>query len=252
MEQPRKDIDILVVGEINPDLILSANGLAPAFGQQETLVDEMNLVIGSSSAIFACGAARLGLKVVMAGVVGDDFFGRFMLEALTGLGVDVAAVQVVKGWQTGASVILDNGSDRAILTYPGAIASLSADDVDRRLLGRSKHVHVASYFLQTALQPGLPEFFSACKELNISTSLDTNWDPVQRWAGVKELLSVTDIFFPNEMEAMAFTGESETLPGIESAWKIGANSSSKTGCWRSSCTAAKSADPGCCLTCPGS
>ena len=73
--------DILVAGEINPDLILSGN-VVPEFGQVEKLIDGATLAIGSSSAIFACGAARLGLKVAFIGVCGDDVFGRFMLDEM--------------------------------------------------------------------------------------------------------------------------------------------------------------------------
>jgi hypothetical protein len=63
--------DVIVAGEINPDLILSDPDLTVGFGQQEALVESAALTIGSSSAIFACGAARLGLKVAFIGVVGD-------------------------------------------------------------------------------------------------------------------------------------------------------------------------------------
>jgi ribokinase len=52
------EFDILVAGEINPDLILTGD-VKPEFGQVEILVDSSTLAIGSSSAIFACGAARV-------------------------------------------------------------------------------------------------------------------------------------------------------------------------------------------------
>ena len=81
--------DILVAGEINPDLILSGD-VAPEFGQVEKLVDTAALTVGSSSAIFACGAARLGLRVAFIGVCGDDLFGRFMLDEMQKRGVDVS------------------------------------------------------------------------------------------------------------------------------------------------------------------
>ncbi|MFT3891141.1 MAG: PfkB family carbohydrate kinase [Anaerolineales bacterium] len=99
-----KSYDILVAGEINPDLILSGN-VTPEFGQVEKLVDTAALTIGSSSAIFACGAARLGLKVAFIGVCGDDVFGRFMLDEMSKRGVDVSHVIVRAEGQTGLSVI---------------------------------------------------------------------------------------------------------------------------------------------------
>jgi sugar/nucleoside kinase (ribokinase family) len=85
-----KRYDILVAGEINPDLILSDLNLKVGFGQQETLVERADLAMGSSSAIFACGAARLGLKVGFVGVCGDDLLGHFMLDAMTARGIDVS------------------------------------------------------------------------------------------------------------------------------------------------------------------
>src|SRR5512137_919652 len=88
-----KDFDILIPGEINPDLILSGD-VTPEFGQVEKLVDSAVLTIGSSSAIFACGAARLGLKVAFVGLCGEDIFGRFMLDELSQHGVDVSGVMV--------------------------------------------------------------------------------------------------------------------------------------------------------------
>ena len=79
LESNMPKFDVLVAGEINPDLILSGN-VVPEFGQVEKLLDGAALTIGSSSAIFACGAARLGLKVAFIGVCGDDVFGRFMFD----------------------------------------------------------------------------------------------------------------------------------------------------------------------------
>jgi sugar/nucleoside kinase (ribokinase family) len=196
--------DILVAGEINPDLILSGD-VTPEFGQVEKLVESAMLTIGSSSAIFACGAARLGLKVAFVGVCGDDIFGRFMLDEMSKRGVDTSGVLIRPDGQTGLSVILNRGADRAILTHPGLITALKADDVTDDLLRRSRHLHVASYFLQTALQPGLPGLFTRARSLGLTTSLDTNYDPSEKWLGFDKLLSVTNVFLPNKTEALSIT-----------------------------------------------
>jgi sugar/nucleoside kinase (ribokinase family) len=193
----KTNFDILVAGEINPDLILSGD-VIPEFGQVEKLVDTAALTIGSSSAIFACGAARLGLKVAFVGVCGEDVFGRFMLAEMGKRDVDVSNVIVRKDGQTGLSVILSSGSDRAILTHPGLIAALQAADISDALLRQSRHVHVASYFLQTNLQPGLPGLFRRAHELGLTTSLDTNYDPSEKWVGFDELLSLGHERFPAE------------------------------------------------------
>jgi len=200
-----KPYDILVVGELNPDLILSGN-VEPAFGQVEKLVDQANLTIGSSSAIFACGAAHLGLQVAFAGKVGRDEFGRYMLHALSAHGVDTLQVIEDLRLKTGISVILSRGSDRAILTFPGAIPCLRADEIPDRLLKKARHLHVASYFLQTELRPGLPRLFERARSFGLTTSLDTNYDPSEEWRGFDELLSLTNVFLPNEAEACSLAG----------------------------------------------
>ena len=201
-----KEYNILVAGEINPDLILSGN-VTPEFGQVEKLVDNASLTIGSSSAIFACGAARLGLKVAFMGVCGQDVFGRFMLDEMSKRGVDVSNVTIRSDGQTGLSVILNHQADRAILTHLGLIADLQASDIADALLSRSSHLHVASYFLQTKLQPDLPDLFRRARSLGLTTSLDTNYDPSEKWTGFDELLAVTNVFLPNEKEAVSLTGE---------------------------------------------
>jgi sugar/nucleoside kinase (ribokinase family) len=180
----------------------------PAFGQVEKLVDDFTLTIGSSSAIFACGAARLGLKVGFIGVCGMDIFGQFMLQSMQARGVDTSHVILTNEEHTGLSVILNRPidstkSDRAILTYPGLISALKAVDVTDNLLRWSRHLHVASYVLQTELQPGMQDILSRALRLGLTTSLDTNWDPAGTWLGVQRLLSVTSIFLPNAAEVCA-------------------------------------------------
>ncbi len=197
--------DILVAGEINPDLIL-AGDVRPEFNQVEKLVDSAALTIGSSSAIFSCGAARLGLKVAFIGVCGKDVFGRFMLDEMQKRNVDVNNV-IVRDGQTGLSVILSTGTDRAILTHMGLISALRASDIPDALLRQTRHLHVASYFLQTNLQPGLPDLFRRAREHGLTTSLDTNYDPSEQWFGFDELLSVTNVFLPNEKEALSLSGK---------------------------------------------
>jgi sugar/nucleoside kinase (ribokinase family) len=205
-----RDIDIVVVGELNTDLILRGD-VAPAFGQAEKIIDDADLVLGSSSAIFACGAARLGLRVAFIGKVGDDEFGRFVIHALSARGVDTQGVVVDPTIKTGLSVILSRGNDRAILTYLGSISALRYEEINLSLLRRARHLHLGSYFLLAALRPQVPSLFAKAQKFGLSTSLDTNYDPAGQWAGgLAEVLVQTDIFLPNETELLAISRQ-ETL-----------------------------------------
>lgn len=202
-----RDVDVLVLGEINPDVIVRGADPQPQFGQVERLVDTIDLVVGSSSAIFACGAARLGLRIAFVGVVGDDAMGRFMLDAMRACGVDVSACRVDEAVPTGASVILVGDADRAILTAVGTVPLLRDADVPAALLDRARHLHVGSVFLLDALRPRLAERFTAARRAGISTSLDCNWDPRGTWdGGLRQILGQTDIFLPNSAEAKRITG----------------------------------------------
>jgi sugar/nucleoside kinase (ribokinase family) len=207
--------DIIVVGEINADLILKGD-VTPAFGQVEKLLDDATLTIGSSSAIFACGAARLGLKVAFIGKAGEDEFGRFMLREMQGRGIDTSGVVIDPTLKTGLSVILARGNDRAILTYLGTIAALRYDDINMNLLQQARHIHVGSYYLLDSLRPDIPKLFKTAHDFGMTTSLDTNYDPSEKWAGgIHQTLAHTDVFMPNEAELAGISGQTDVESGLK-------------------------------------
>jgi sugar/nucleoside kinase (ribokinase family) len=210
------DLDVLVLGEINVDLILWADEITPVFGQ-ERLVEDATLTLGSSSVIFACGAARLGLQVAFVGVVGDDEFGQFMLREIAARGVDVGPVIVDPAAKTGITVSLSTATDRALLTYSGSIAALTPEQVDRALFDRARHVHVGSYFLQAGLREGLPELLAQARKRGLTVSMDTGWDPVERWDdGLRETLAQIDVFMGNADETRAITGRANLEAALAS------------------------------------
>jgi sugar/nucleoside kinase (ribokinase family) len=218
-----RSFDILVVGEVNPDIIVSDPDPRPIFGQVERLVQRIHLTIGSSSAIMACAAARLGLRVAIVGVVGDDVFGRFMVDAMGDRGIDVSAVRVDPGTPTGATVILSNEHDRAMLTASGTIGSATADDVSASLLARARHLHIGSWFLQTGLYPGALRLLAAARDAGLTTSVDPNWDPDDRWdSGLRDLLAGLDLVFPNEAEAIAIAGIDDVEAAAVALARLGA------------------------------
>ncbi len=178
---------VLVIGDTNPDLVLRGDS-GPTFGQAERLLDAADLVLGGSAAIMACGLARLGVPTAIAGLVGDDLMGGFVRTALEERGVDTRWLGTDPVRPTALTVVISAG-DRAILTHPGALSTTTAAAVpDLDLLPSLRHVHAASYFLLPMLAPALEGIFRHARELGLTTSLDTNWDPAERWSGVEHLL----------------------------------------------------------------
>jgi len=197
-------LDVCVVGEINPDLILYGppKNLEP---ERETLIRGYRLTLGSSSAIFAHNLSALGSRVGMASKVGKDTLGQMALEWLSSGGVDVTHVRSsARDVSTGLTVILAHERERFILTYPGAIFDLRYEDIDLDYVFSARHLHVASYFLQRGLRPKVPALLCEAKRRGLTTSLDTNDDPDGIWGGdVRSVLDQVDILFPNEREARA-------------------------------------------------
>jgi sugar/nucleoside kinase (ribokinase family) len=215
MDDKPKKFDVLVIGELNVDLILDGD-ITPEFNQKEQLLKDAQLVLGSSSAIFACGAARLGLNVAFLGLVGDDVFGKFVIDALNARNVNTQAIRVNPKVKTGCTVILNRGNDRAILTHPGSISQLEKSDLELSLFPSARHLHLGGYFLLDRLRKDVASIFRLAHQHNLSVSLDTNYDPSEKWdLGRDNPLKETDVFFPNETEIKQLTRQ----PDVESAMK---------------------------------
>lgn len=202
-----KQYDIITFGDMCVDLIITGEDVVPEFGQVEKLVDDYALEMGGSCNIFACQAAKLGLRVGILGRVGDDDYGRLILRRLQESGVDTRYVIVDPTLKTGLGVALCTHNDRAILTYLGSLNAVYPNDVTDKILSLTHHVHHGSYFLHTNLRPGMTDIFQRALALGVTTSLDTNWDPDESWnSGLQDLLSLTDVFLPNEQEAKGISG----------------------------------------------
>lgn len=200
--------DIAIAGEINLDLILY--GLPETMPvERELLATDFRMTLGSSSAILAHNLAVLGSRVGFITRLGTDELGAIALARLAESRVDVSHVVFDKGTTTtGVTVLLSHGKERHILTYPGTMSSMTAEDLDITYLRRARHFHLSSLFLQRALAPGLPGLFRELKAAGHTISLDTNDDPDDKWGGVlDELLEFVDILLPNEREACRMTAQ---------------------------------------------
>jgi len=198
-----RTFDVVAVGDLNADLIL-AGDVTPVFGQVEKLIDDATLTMGGSTSIFACGAARLGLRVAFIGKVGRDPIGDYLLDTLQARGVDTAGVRRDECVKTGLTAVLSRGVDRAMLTYLGTLGILASGDVDWSIVQRARHLHLGSYYMLDTLRPAVPHLFAQARGCGLTVSLDTNYDPTEQWdGGIDGVLAHVDIFLPNEIEGKA-------------------------------------------------
>src|ERR1035438_7776315 len=194
------NLDIAIAGEINLDLILY--GLPEQMPtERELLASGFTVTLGSSSAILAHNLAALGSRVGFVTKAGKDSFGELAMERLRAGGVDLA--RVVHGAKSGVTFILPHGIQRHILTYPGTISELRFEALALDFRPSALLFHMSPLFLQRKLLPDVPDLFRRIKSAGLTTSLDTNDDPGDRWDGVlEEVLPHVDILLPNEHEAM--------------------------------------------------
>ena len=199
--------DLTIAGELNLDLILY--GLPEQLPvERELLADRLSVTLGSSSAIFAHNLAVLGSRVGFISRVGDDPLGQIALDRLAASGADISRTRKVSGpTTTGLTVILPHTNSRRILTYPGTMFEMCFEDLDIDYLCDAKHFHLSSFFLHRALRPRLVELFKKVKAAGLTTSLDTNDDPEDRWGSdLLDLLHYVDVFLPNAREAKRVSG----------------------------------------------
>src|SRR5580704_9623835 len=85
---------------------------------------------GGKGANQAVAAARLGAQVRMAGCVGDDDFGRQLLDNLRAEAIDTGDVRVVADVPTGLAMIsVDQAGENIITVSPGANHEVGEQDV---------------------------------------------------------------------------------------------------------------------------
>ena len=197
--------DVTIAGELNLDLILY--GVPEEIPRErELLTTDLNLTLGSSSAIVAHNLSSLGSRVGFASCVGSDSFGELAMARLAAARVDVRKVSILPGRKTGLTVIMQRDSWRNMLTYPGTISDLRIEDLDIEYLASAQHFHLSSFYLHRGLQADIPALFKKMKSAGLTTSLDCNDDPDDRWqGGIRDTLRYVDIFLPNAREAMHLT-----------------------------------------------
>lgn len=190
---------IAVFGSINMDLVVRTARL-PQPGQ--TLSGQTFFTVsGGKGANQAVACARLGVRTLMIGRVGDDVFGGTLRDNLHAYGVDVSGIHTTEGVPSGVALItVDDSAENTIIVVPGANGMMNADDV-ARLKNNLEGVDV----LLLQLEVPLPAVIQAA-QLAYERSMIVVLDPAPAQPLPPELYHLTDIITPNESEAQALVG----------------------------------------------
>lgn len=191
--------DIVVVGSINMDLVVRASRM-PLPG--ETLNGEdLQMIPGGKGANQAAAVAKLGIDVAMVGRVGNDIFGRKLIDELVTAGVNTNSILTESNATSGtALIVVDKNGQNSIVVSPGANAKVSQADIQANewLISQSSilllqfeiPIDVVNYAVEIATKHNVKVILNPAPATDIS----------------KGFLSKVDIVVPNEIEASHLTG----------------------------------------------
>jgi sugar/nucleoside kinase (ribokinase family) len=173
-------------------------------------VEDAALSIGGAVCNTGLALEKLGADVKLNGKIGNDYFGRIIMDLLGKNRGD--SFKIVEGQSSSYSIVIAAaGIDRIFLHNPGTNDTFSADDIDMDTLGNCELFHfgyptlMRQMFINNGSQ--LSKMYKQIKQKNVVTSMDmTLPDPESEsgkvnWEGIlSNTLQYVDIFLPSTEE----------------------------------------------------
>ena len=215
--EPASPVQCLSVGVLVADHLCAPIDHLPRAGEL-VLSDSLPLAVGGCAANAAIDLRRLGHSVACVGCVGDDPFGRFIIETLQSSGVDTATIESSSLAPTSGTLIVNvRGEDRRFIHNMGANTLLSAQHLTDHALRQARVLYVGGYLLMPAFDPHeLADLFRRARALGVRTVLDVVLPgPGDHWSRLEPPLAETDVFLPNDDEAADLTGLSDATQQAE-------------------------------------
>lgn len=192
---------VAVIGDAVADVVAVGVTRLPAWGEDRR-VENIELLLGGSGIHTGVNLATLGLPTTLYAGIGDDHFGRFLMEGLDPTSVNTAGLRVLSDAPTAVTIVLSGAADRAFVSLYGATAAFRRADLDEAALRRARHIHVSGFWQSDALRPELAPLLRQLRQAGASVSLDPGYDPTDLWSDhIDEVLEAVDLLLPNETEA---------------------------------------------------
>ena len=222
--EAHRNIDCLCAGIIVADHICAPIATLPAAGELVTS-DAFLLNIGGCAANTAVDLQKIGVKVAIAGRVGQDLFGQFILESLQKSGIDTSSIKRTSRADTSQTMIVNvQNEDRRFIHGFGANAFFKGGDIPSETLARSRILYLGGNILMPALdQEDAIRIFKAARQLGVITVLDVAIpEPGHYLPQLEHILEHTDVFLPNTAEAELILGESRPIVQARKFQELGA------------------------------
>lgn len=198
----------LSVGLLVADHLCAPIPRLPKSGEL-VLTDHLLLNIGGCASNAAMDLARLGVDVGVVGCVGQDAFGRFVIDSLAARGIETSTIRQLPGVGTSGTLIINvSGEDRRFIHTIGANARVTAADIPLEKVRQSKVLYIGGYLLMPGMRRDeLAELFRQARAAGVATILDIVLPGAgDHWRELEPVLAETDVFLPNDDEASLITG----------------------------------------------
>jgi sugar/nucleoside kinase (ribokinase family) len=183
------------------------------------------LGLGGCASNTALALAKLGIQVGTSGCVGDDTFGRFIVESLTQGGVDTRGIHQIDGMGSACTMIVNVvGQDRRFISTVGANTQLTVDKIPADWARQAKAFYIGGFFMLPGLETDeAVAMLRAARAAGATTLLDVVLYGDRKHMPVLErILPEVDVFLPNDDEAAVLTGLSDPLDQAERFRQAGA------------------------------
>jgi ribokinase len=210
-------MEVIGLGALNIDHIKIVERILE---DGEAVVLDSGSTPGGSAANTIYGLARLGVSTGFCGAVGDDDYGRTLLQDFQKVGVDTSQIRIKKGAKTGTVLCLsDQLGRRSLYVVPSANSLLTKDDLDPTYINQAGMLHLASFADEAQ--------FRVVLELveRLASSVRLSFTPGALYAakGLKSLAPILKrsyLLFINQSELRQLTGK-DVVNGAESCLKQG-------------------------------
>jgi len=207
------EIDCLCMGILFADVTCAPIPRVPNEGEL-IVVDQIQLALGGCASNTALDLVKVGVRVGVSGCVGDDPFGRVIVEALQKGGVDTRGVHTIPGQPSACTMIINvQGQDRRFISTPGANTLFGVEHVPSEWLQQAKVIYVGGFFMLPKLETQeTVELFRRARAAGVKTVVDVVlFGPENYWDRLAPLLPEIDVFVPNDHEGAVITGLKDPL-----------------------------------------
>ena len=171
-------------------------------------IDEIRLTVAGTAAGTAIDCAKLGLRVLAAGAVGDDEKGDFVLDVYRRHGIDCKTVRRVADAPTSATILnIRANGERPALHQRGASDRMWVDEADLDAICGARFVHMGGSGL-LARMDGAPTaaLLRAAGARGCTTTFDLIAPGPDTMEIVGPCLPHIDYFMPSMEEAAVLSG----------------------------------------------